>query len=139
MKAPQRTQGIVAWGLVAILTLGVFASLQYSGPESTIFSFHLGIAERDIQDVKAACLQDPTSGPARELLAQVEVLLADSTDVRITRIQREGRSAVVEVVYLTRRFGPVAVLFKMEKPVGRWLVDADRTWGLGARAPIGPG
>jgi hypothetical protein len=139
MKAPPRTQGIIAAGLMAILTLSVFASLPYSGPESSIYRFHLGVVSRDMDVVKDACLQDPTSGPARELLAQVEVLLANSQDVRINRVQRKGRAAVVEVVYLTRQFGPVVIPFYMEKPVGRWLVDADRTWGLAARAPIGKG
>lgn len=139
MNAPPRTQAIMASGLMAILTLAVFASLTYSGPESTVFRFHYGVAARDLEAVKQACLQDPTNGPARELLAQVEVLLADSQDVRINRVQRQGRSAVVEVVYLSRRFGPVAVPFMMEKPVDRWLLNADKTWGMVAGAPIGPG
>jgi hypothetical protein len=139
MKAPPRTQGIIAAGLMAILTLSVFAPLTYSGPESSLKRYHEGIATGDLEAVKQASLQDPANGPARELLRQVEALMANSQQFRVFRIQREGRSAVVEMMYVTQQFGPVVIPFYMRKPVDRWKVDADRTWGLAARARIGPG
>src|SRR5690348_12780960 len=129
MKVPARTQGLVAAGLIAILTLSVFASLTYSGPESTLNRFHGGIASGDINLIKGACLQDPKSRPAQELLRQVAGLMSNSQDYRVYRIQRSGRTAVVEMVYATRQFGPVVIPFYMQKPVDKWLVDVDRTWG----------
>jgi hypothetical protein len=61
-------------------------------------------------------------------------LIADSRQYRVYRIQRKGRDAIVEMLYDTRRFGPVVIPFAMQKPVDTWKVDADRTWGL-AQAP----
>jgi len=139
MKAPPRTQGIIAAGLMAILTVSVFASLTYSGPESTLNRFHYGVATGDFSTIKSVSLQNPTSRPARELLRQIAALMADSRDYRVYRIQREGRKAVVEMLYVTRSFGPVVIPFVMQKPVDQWKVDADQTWGLAVQAPTGSG
>lgn len=140
MKAPPRTQGIIAAGLMAILVFSVFAPLTYSGPESALNRYHDGIAGADLDMVAEASLQDPSkSVPARELLRQVEGVMRNSQYHHVYRMQRQGRTAIVEMVYVTQRYGPVVIPFYMQKPAYRWKVDADRTWGLATQAPIGSG
>ena len=138
MKAPPRTQGIIAAGLLAILTVSVFATLTYSGPESALSRFHYGIVSGDLGLVRDSSLQDPKAGPARELLLQVQALIADSQYYHVYRMQRDGRRATVEMVYVTRSYGPVVIPFAMTKPSHRWRVDANATWGLVAQARISP-
>jgi hypothetical protein len=136
-RMPARTQGIVASGLMAILVLSVFASSTYTGPESTIYQLHGGILTGDIEAVRQSMLQDPSTGPARELLGQVQLLLIQGASFGVGGVKSEGRDAIVLVVYSSPRFGVVGVEFFLHKSRSRWLVDADRTLGglaAGARS-----
>jgi hypothetical protein len=131
---PARTQGLVASGLMAILVLGVFANMTFTGPESTISELHVGILTADRDTVKGTVLQDTESGPARQLLGFVERLLATGAEYSVENVDSRGREAVVVVVYSSPRFGVFGVQYFLYKSRNRWLVDADKTLGaLAAR------
>ena len=133
---PRQTQSIVAAGLMAILTIAVFAQARFSGPESAVRLYHYGIANREPETVKSVSLQDPGAGPARQLQAQVEELYSYGGVPQIGPVQKHGREAVVLVTYHSPRFQPVLLQFYMQKSRAKWKVDADRTWGLLSRARI---
>jgi hypothetical protein len=135
MKAiPARTQGIVASGLMAIVVLGVFANMTFTGPESTIYELHYGLLTGDRDTVKGTVLQGTESGPARQLLAFVERLLGSGARYNVQNVDSRGREAVVVVIYSSPRFGVFGVQYVLYKSRNRWLVDADKTLGaLAAR------
>lgn len=140
MKAPPaRFQGIVAAGLLAILTLAVFASTAYSGPESTIYRFHEAIMDSDIEGVRAAFLQDPTVPPASNLLTEVQLLLMQGAQLRVLRPQHEGRTATTDVIYFRQGVGYFSLRYTLRKPSDRWLIDAAATWQDTVRARMGAG
>lgn len=131
---PARTQGIVASGLMAILVLGVFANLTFTGPESTIYELHYGILTANRETVKGTVLQSTESGPARQLLGFVERLLAAGATYNVQNVDSRGREAAVVVIYTSPRFGVFGVQYSLYKSRDRWLVDADKTLGaLAAR------
>ena len=133
---PRQTQSIMAAGLIAVLTISVFAQARFSGPESAVRLYHYGIANRELETVKSVSLQDPKVGSARQLQAQVEKLFAFGGVPQIGPVQKRGRQAVVLVTYRSPRFQPVLLQFVMQKSRARWKVDTDATWGLSqARTP----
>ena len=132
-----RFQGIVAAGLMAILTLSVFASTAYSGPESTIFRFHEAIMDGDLEDVRDAFLQDPTVPPASDLVADVQLLLVQGAQIRVLMPAHQGRSATADVFYFRQGVGVLSVRYHLKKPTDRWLIDAAATWQGTVRAPMG--
>ncbi|HXH62512.1 MAG TPA: hypothetical protein VNI20_14295 [Fimbriimonadaceae bacterium] len=140
MKAVSRqTQGIVAAGILAILTVSVFAGAQYSGPESAVSRFHYGVATGNADTLRQVCLQSVQSPPAQNLIVQLDWLLKHSTDFRIIQVKRRGTESAVAVLYESPLAGTVIIEYFLQKPRGRWLIDVERTWGMVARAPIGGG
>ena len=131
---PRQTQSIIAAGLLAILTISVFAQARFSGPESAVRLYHYGIASRELETVKSSTLQDPGTGSARQLQAQVEQLFAYGGVPQIGSVQKRGREAVVLVTYSSPRFQRVSLQFVVVKSRAQWKVDTDRTWGLVSQA-----
>jgi hypothetical protein len=134
---PARTQGLVASGLMAILVLSVFANSTFTGPESTIYELHYGVITGDPDTVKGTLLQDPSTGPASQLLSFMGQVLSTGARYEVRGVQSRGRDAVVLVVYSSPRFGLLGVQFFLHKSRSRWQVDADKTLGglaAGARS-----
>lgn len=131
---PRQTQSIMAAGLMAVLTIAVFAQARFSGPESAVRLYLYGIANREPETVKSVTLQDPTVGPARQLQSQIEQLFAYGGVPQIGHVRKNGREAIVEVTYRSPQFQLVVIQFLMKKSRAQWKVDADRTWGLISRA-----
>jgi hypothetical protein len=134
---PVRFQGVVAAGLMAILTLSVFASTAYSGPESTIFRFHEAVMDGDLEGVRGAFLQDPTVPPASDLVADVQLLLVQGAQIRVLMPAHQGRSATADVLYFRQGVGVFSVRYHLKKPTDRWLIDAAATWQGAVRARMG--
>lgn len=129
----------VAAGLLALLTLFVFFTLQHYGPESAIRRFHRGAMRRDRAELAEVTLQSPDH-PAARLLA-VFVLRSVAPGVRreFGSVYREPRHAEVEVIYRHPAGVSVASVWIVRKPErhGRWLVDAERTLRLWRQAAGG--
>ena len=130
---PRQTQGIMAAGLMAILTVLVFSSAQFGGPESALHAYHVAVSSRDAEGLRTLILKDPEGPSARQLQALIEELISSGSSAQIHKVRRVGRDATLEVVYLSPELGTVALKFYVRKPGGRWLVDADATWRLASR------
>ena len=132
---PVRTQGILAAGAMAILTLSVFVRSQYSGPETSVNIFHLGISQNDPKLVQSVVLQDIRSAPAQNLLTRVHDLIQVSDELNIRRVNHSNRRANVLVEYKSARYGVYLAEFYLQKPRGQWMIDADSTLGVMVGAP----
>lgn len=111
---------------MAILTISVFASAQFSGPESALQLYHVAVLNNDGDRLSAVVLQDPESGSARELLAHVSNLMRVSEGLRVVSIERKGRNAIVTMSYISQ-FGQAFVPFYMVKPLAKWQIDTELT------------
>lgn len=131
---PRQTQSIMAAGLMAILTISVFAQARFSGPESAVRLYLYGVANREPETIKTVSLQDPSAGSAQQLHAQVEWLYANGGTPQIGHVQKLGREAVVHVRFQSPRYRPYVLQFIVKKSRVKWKVDAERTWGLVSRA-----
>ena len=125
---PRQTQGIMAAGLLAILTLLVFSLAQFGGPESALRAYHVAVSTRDTDSLRVLVLKDPEGASARQLQSLIERLIFAGQNAQILRVKRVGRDATLDVVYQSPQFGTVTMRFYVRKPGGRWLVDADATW-----------
>lgn len=135
MKAlPRQTQGIIAAGLLSILTVSVFARAQYSGPESAVIKYHVALGRRDMAGIQAVVLQDQSVDSVKSLNQQMIALLSTVEDYGVSAVNHMGREATVDVVYSSNRFGTVLVRFTLVKPRDEWELDADRTQGMVHRA-----
>ena len=130
---PRQTQGIVAAGLTAILTLQVFSSAQFGGPESALQAYHVAVSTRDAEGLRNLVLKDPDGPSARQLQLKIEQLIVSGSSAQIRRVRRVGRDATLEVLYLSPEPGTEVLKFYVRKPGSRWLVDADATWRLASR------
>ena len=131
---PRQTQGIIAAGLLSILTVSVFARAQYSGPESAVLRYHLALSRADAAGVKEIVLQDQETNSARSLNERMIALLSSAPEYNVAGVTHNGREASVDVVYFSRRYGTVFVRFTLVKPRDEWQLDAERTLGTAARA-----
>ena len=115
---------------MAILTISVFASAQFSGPESALQIYHVAVLNKDGDRLSAVVLQAPESRSARELQARVANLMRVSEGIRVAAIEREGRSAIVTMGYYSPELGQAFVMFYMVKPLADWQIDTERTMAL---------
>lgn len=115
---------------MAILTISVFASAQFSGPESALQLYHVAVLSNDGDRLSAVVLQDPESGSARELQVRVFNLMGVSEGIRVVSIERKGRSAIVTMGYFSAGFGQAFVPFYMVKPLSKWQIDTELTIAL---------
>lgn len=131
---PRQTQGIIAAGLLSVLTVATFARSQHSGPESVVIRYHAALTEGDAATVAVLILQEPQSPATRSLNGQMAALLRTTRGFKIASVSHSGREAKVEVLYESTTYGTVLVRFSLVKPRDTWQVDADRTKGLVRRA-----
>lgn len=114
----------LAAGCLAVLTLSVFWVSRDTGPESTVRRFHQSLLSGDAAGVSEV-LMNGGDGAGTELASAVSFLLRQTSQVSLGRVRSSGRTATVDVVYVTRPSGGVVtVRYVVSKPGLRWRVDA---------------
>lgn len=116
------------------LTLAVFAYSKDTGPESSVRRLHQAAAAGNYQQFKAVVAASTPDETTKVLYASLRNLMAGSVDVRLGRVTTEGRTAYVDVAYLSSVPGRVStVRWVVVKPDLRWRVDARATLTLAER------
>lgn len=124
MKA-QRTN-IVAAGVLALLTITLFAVSRNSGPESSIRQFHEAIARRDSARL-ARVSSPPRTIKGSQVAILIEQLIRQGAQVRFGSVEKKPPDSVVEVAYLLRDGRTWALRMFLTRVNGVWKIDLDET------------
>ncbi|MBC8064911.1 MAG: hypothetical protein H7Y17_08785 [Chlorobia bacterium] len=132
------TLGWLTSALLSLVTLFVFATLQNSGPDSTVQKFHRAALELD--RLGASELVSPTfdSSSTQELWMYVANLVASSkSDYQIINYQRRANQAAISVQYRFPSGGTRTLVWIVNRIQGRWKIDTRET-ALAARFLLSP-
>lgn len=141
--APMAKVGVPRLGwltatLLCLITLWVFWTLRYYGPESTLRQYHQAAARLDRNS--GNLLSDPDSSSRGSWnLWQFTVGLMDHGNTRyeVTDVSYQANVASLLVRYSTRQGGEPALIWRVRRYDGNWKVDANQT-SLAIQRLLGP-
>jgi hypothetical protein len=107
-------------------TLGVFWTLQDSGPGTVVRRFHVAFRAGDARGV-AATLDEPLDSPAAQSLVRFIGQVSRFGDPRILDSDRSPGQVRTLVAYPVPGGGRYPVVFVLELTNGRWRIDAAKT------------
>lgn len=119
----------IACALLAVLTLAVFATLQYYGPESALRRFHVATLSGDLRELQRVTAEDVGSPVVLALREKVYLIAKAGGTFEIGQMGLEGRSVRAEVRYRVPRLGILVTVWLVEKPAStnRWEINATHT------------
>jgi hypothetical protein len=117
----------LAAGVLALLTIAVFYSLQDYGPESAIRRFHAAIVRGDREELQRVTEQKLDSQNVARLAVQVQAFMQEGFRYQLLRMQRSPSQVRAAVVYTAPDHQVFPMIWVVEKTGRVWKVDADKT------------